>query len=463
MKSIFSIYIFGIFLINSALACSSFCIQNGHKIVVGKNFDWVHEEGLVFVNASNTYKKAIIFGNFQTPSWTSKYGSLTFNQIGKEFPFGGINEKGLVVELLWLYNTEYYQNENKEVMSELQWIQYQLDNYATFDEVEQNLKRFSIRPLYSKIHFLITDKQGNSGIIEFLNGEPVVTKSNREHLFISNNSVEDARNLSANNPPINQIRQVPLFNYCKLKYQCATIKKEDDLLVKSEEMLNSIFFRKGLKTMWSIIYDVTDMKISFRTQTFSKKRNIDISTIDFTKNSFFNFTEDSTDVAFKPLNQEYLTKYGETVLTKYRIPISPTDLAKYQLNPSLGYENKDLFTNTTTFKVTFEPEKKMGTIFFTMSNSAENYKKFIPLETGQVNTFSKWTMVFYNVPFGDTYAIASYHDIDGDGRMKTGLFGIPTEPSGFSGNGKAIFGLPKFDKVKFAINKQQNSIAIKIK
>jgi choloylglycine hydrolase len=26
--------------------------------------------------------------------WTSRYGSITFNQYGREFPSGGINEKG---------------------------------------------------------------------------------------------------------------------------------------------------------------------------------------------------------------------------------------------------------------------------------------------------------------------------------------------------------------------------------
>ena len=33
-------------------------------------------------------------------SWVSKYGSVTFNQYGRELPTGGMNEAGLVVETI---------------------------------------------------------------------------------------------------------------------------------------------------------------------------------------------------------------------------------------------------------------------------------------------------------------------------------------------------------------------------
>ena len=63
-----------------------------------------------------------------TISWVSQYGSITFNQYGKEFPTGGMNEKGLVVELMWLDGTIYPQPDERPAIGVLQWIQYQLDN-----------------------------------------------------------------------------------------------------------------------------------------------------------------------------------------------------------------------------------------------------------------------------------------------------------------------------------------------
>ncbi len=41
------------------------------------------------------------------------------------------------------------------------------------------------------------------------------------------------------------------------------------------------------------------------------------------------------------------------------------------------------------------------------------------------------TFTFENVPPG-VYAVAAYHDVNGDGRMDTGMFGLPKEPYGFS-------------------------------
>ena len=84
-------------------------------------------------------------------TWTSRFGSLTFNQYGREFPSGGINEKGLVVELMWLDDTRYPAPDGRGELPTLQWIQYQLDTAANVDdansfadndaEVKRNLRR----------------------------------------------------------------------------------------------------------------------------------------------------------------------------------------------------------------------------------------------------------------------------------------------------------------------------------
>ena len=40
-------------------------------------------------------------------TWTAQYGSITFNQYGRELPTGGINEAGLVVESMALSEARY--------------------------------------------------------------------------------------------------------------------------------------------------------------------------------------------------------------------------------------------------------------------------------------------------------------------------------------------------------------------
>src|SRR5690606_17095923 len=44
---------------------------------------------------------------------------------------------------------------------------------------------------------------------------------------------------------------------------------------------------------------------------------------------------------------------------------------------------------------------------------------------------------FADLPAGD-YAVAMYHDRNGNGKLDSNLVGIPTEPYGFSGGGAAV-------------------------
>ena len=55
---------------------------------------------------------------------------------------------------------------------------------------------------------------------------------------------------------------------------------------------------------------------------------------------------------------------------------------------------------------------------------------------------ARWTV--RDLPPG-RYAVAAFHDEDGDGDMDRGLFGIPREPYGFSRGARGRFGAPSWD------------------
>ena len=60
------------------------------------------------------------------------------------------------------------------------------------------------------------------------------------------------------------------------------------------------------------------------------------------------------------------------------------------------------------------------------------------------------------------YAVAVFHDEDGDGQMDS-LLGIPTEGFGFSNNAKpALFGPPAFQKAAFRMGSGRRAVAIKM-
>jgi uncharacterized protein (DUF2141 family) len=59
------------------------------------------------------------------------------------------------------------------------------------------------------------------------------------------------------------------------------------------------------------------------------------------------------------------------------------------------------------------------------------------------------TCRFDPVPAG-TYAVACFHDENGNGRCDTGFLGIPTEGTVVSNHAKGFMGPPSFDKAKFS-------------
>ena len=56
---------------------------------------------------------------------------------------------------------------------------------------------------------------------------------------------------------------------------------------------------------------------------------------------------------------------------------------------------------------------------------------------------------FGAVPAG-TYGLACFHDENGNGKLDTGLFGIPTEGTVASNDAKGFMGPPSFGDAKFA-------------
>ncbi len=76
-------------------ACSTFMLQEDNTFIIGHNLDMPYEiPGMVVVNKRCVSKTNIswyeIFTSCKptspTISWVSKYGSITFNPLGREFP-----------------------------------------------------------------------------------------------------------------------------------------------------------------------------------------------------------------------------------------------------------------------------------------------------------------------------------------------------------------------------------------
>ena len=283
-----TIFLFSIILFsNSANSCTTFCINTDNELVFGKNYDFDIGYGIVLTNKRGVFKTA--FTNDNPPAeWTSKYGSVTFNQFGREFPMGGMNEAGLVVELMWLDETVFPSpDERASVGGILQWIQYQLDNCETIQEVIDTDKFLRIPEGSIPVHYLITDKYGNTATIEFLKGQLVQhSGESLKYRTLTNDSYEKSleyakifkglggsRMLNGTTSSMDRFTTscTMLNNYSK--------EQNGNAVNYGFEILKNV--SQGRATKWSIIYDIKNMKVYFKTLENSNIKTIEFAELDF--------------------------------------------------------------------------------------------------------------------------------------------------------------------------------------
>lgn len=97
-------------------------------------------------------------------------------------------------------------------------------------------------------------------------------------------------------------------------------------------------------------------------------------------------------------------------------------------------------------------EKVKGQLYVAFYSSEDTFlkKPFTGLRVEVTDTVL--TIPCQGLPAGE-YAFALFQDENGNGRLDTAAFGIPTEKSGFSNNAEGIMGPPSYDKCLFCLQK----------
>lgn len=69
------------------------------------------------------------------------------------------------------------------------------------------------------------------------------------------------------------------------------------------------------------------------------------------------------------------------------------------------------------------------------------------------------TLRIDDLPYG-TYAIAVFQDLNGNGKLDTGLMGMPKEPYCFSNNFRPRFSGPKWADCRFTYSAEKNTLRL---
>src|SRR4051812_20233709 len=95
-----------VFVRPTASACSTFVLEDGNQRIFAHHLDTGGDvPGLVVINKRGTNRRSVSWDQLitaQAPdhaiSWTSRWGSITFNTWGVGYPDGGLNERGLYIQ-----------------------------------------------------------------------------------------------------------------------------------------------------------------------------------------------------------------------------------------------------------------------------------------------------------------------------------------------------------------------------
>lgn len=311
----------------SALPCTTFVLQGDGRVYFGRNLDSDWENGLVIVNQRNVRKTSIVQPGNPSAQWTSKYGSVTFNQFGQEMPYGGMNEAGLVVENMWLDETKYPAPDSRPAINLLQWIQYQLDNCRTVAEViaTDSKIRLEAPPVSARIHYLICDATGDCASLECLNGKLVCHRGqDLPYHALANDTYADSLAHAKAHPETVTVPALPgnrtsdnRFSFAAdrvAKFHPSTPAEE---VTYAFDTLDQVC--QGDYTVWRIVYDVSGRQIHFRTHQNPQERTINLKVLDFSCSHPALFTDIESkpsangDLEFKPLTtaaqQQYLLNF----------------------------------------------------------------------------------------------------------------------------------------------------------
>jgi penicillin V acylase-like amidase (Ntn superfamily) len=271
----------------TARACSALLMSSKTDTLVARNFDWSFGHGLVIVNKRGVSKKALVKKTEIPAEWTSKYGSITFNQVSRELPQGGMNEKGLVVESLWLDSASFPQPDQRPITNELQWIQFQLDNFSTTAEVISNLEKLRPSKSFASIHYFVCDAPGACATIEPVAGKLVVhSGSDLPVPALANDSYADSSAYAAPFLKNSDCEKIPAGNKSLNRFARAACFLKNSNRVGSPKSADAAFqileqiAQQGY-TKWSIVYNLTERMVTFRSADAKSKKEVQLSALNF--------------------------------------------------------------------------------------------------------------------------------------------------------------------------------------
>lgn len=155
------------------------------SVITARSMDWKTDVGTnLWIFPRGMQRSGNVGPN--SIEWTSRYGSV----IASAYDIAttdGMNEAGLVANVLWLVESEYPpETADKPGLTIAAWAQYVLDNFASVAEAVAALEAEPFvlvtdavpgEERLATLHLSLSDASGDSAIVEYIEGRQVIHHS----------------------------------------------------------------------------------------------------------------------------------------------------------------------------------------------------------------------------------------------------------------------------------------------
>ncbi len=190
-------FIIATMLCTPASACTRFIYSAGNsQVMTGRSMDWLedlHSDMWIFPRGMER-DGGVGKGSIK---WNAKYGSVILSGYDAASA-DGMNEKGLVANLLYLAESEFGGLNGKPALSIGAWVQYVLDNYGSVSEAVAAMKKEPFRLVVADLpngsaptlHLAISDPTGDSAIFEYIGGKLTIHHG-KQYTVMTNSPIYD--------------------------------------------------------------------------------------------------------------------------------------------------------------------------------------------------------------------------------------------------------------------------------
>ncbi len=328
-------------LSTSAIACTQFLlVAKDGSIVITRTMEFGAEMDSHIITSP-------VGTNFESPSpssdggglsWTSKYSYIKMDFFGSKLTLDGMNEHGLSAGFLYLPGyTKYQTVPSGEVKNALLYLyagDWVLGNFTSVEDVKKAIGGVyifakpvtygEIKDVIFPVHMIVTDNTGKSIVIEWIDGKtnvydnPLGILTNSPEFPWHLNNIKNYVNISPHSAAPITIDGIeyaatgqgsgavgvpgdytPPSRFIKMLYLSksvfpvetgeATVNLADHIVNNVDIPTGAVLGEKGAKndmpdkTQWTVIKDITNHKLYFKSYENTTLQVIDLHKIDFSK------------------------------------------------------------------------------------------------------------------------------------------------------------------------------------